>query len=113
MDPRTLRKIVRKIISDPNTIVTRINGYRYYMVYDGNIVFAEPLGKVVDGAYEFIREFKAGDPRTYNKSACFVSTHVKFDSDAYLEGGEVYRKAVEWCHEVLNEIKKLSPGKVS
>ncbi len=52
--------------------------------------------------------------RSYGEGGSYrASTWHELDSDGYREGGEVYRKAVEWCHEVLNEIKKLSPGKIS
>lgn len=112
MDPRTLRKIVRKIMADRlhPMIVTRINGYKYLITYveDADIVTAEPLG----GGRNLIKALKATDPRIVKGSGSyFVSTHYKLDSVAYLHGGEVFKKAVEWCHEVHNEIKKLRKGR--
>lgn len=99
MDPRTLRKIIKSIMSDPlhSNAFTRINGYRYLMTYHAStdMVSADPQGR------------SYGDGGAYR-----ASTWHDLDGSHYREGGEVYRKAVEWCHEVLNEIKKLRRGKV-
>ena len=97
MDPRTLRKIIKKITSNPLRPhdITRINGYRYLITYvkDSDVVMADPLS------------------RSYGEGGAFrASTHDKLDSNTYREGGEVYKKALEWCHEIHNEIKKLRKG---
>ena len=115
MDSRTLRKITRSILSDRHrsSAKTRINGHKYLIIYYEAMDAVSAI--LLLGDQVFTGHLALTDPRvTKTTGIYYVSTsNHKLDSDAYLNGGEVFQKAVEWCHEIHTELKKLMPGRPS
>ncbi len=112
MDPRTLRKITRAILSDRKRsgVITRISGHKYLIEYyeSGDQVTA----RLLLGGRDATGSLKLTDPRvTKTTGTYYVSTRIhKLDGEDYINGGEVFKKAVEWCHDIHTELKRMLPG---
>jgi len=90
LDPRTKRRIIRALEKGEETR-TKIMGYPYVISYvpEFDQVAATPL------------PFGCGDTAT---------SAIQPGNYQYTHGGQVYRLAVEWCHELYDEFMKRRAG---
>jgi len=90
LDARTKRRILRAL-EKGEEIQTKIMGHPYVISYvpEFEHITATPLPP------------RCGDTAT---------NAIPWDDYRYTHGGQIYRQAVEWCHELYDEFVKRRAG---